>query len=282
MEAIEITEKDLDNFQRLLGEDLTDDLGRIFYRGIGVVDSEGNPLGAMTCELMNEDSCEENECRIRFLQSKNKEVFDVMHDYFTVNLVMEEGVSQSLYELADQKETEALSGVGFSREKKESDSLIVTLGQLAESKLAKTRKPPAYIDTLGTLSSLQYRDTLKQILFKGHNGIMEDISYLPKRWFDNGISACVISEERVSGLFLIRKTPSGMLIPALFFANGPGYRRNLFYMLKFTVQKAIQCYPSETPVMIVRQNEHIRALTDWIFPGQKGQEVFCGMRKEQK
>ncbi len=280
MEAIEIDGTDLGGFRQILGEDLSDDLKRLYYRGIGVEDDEGNPLGAMVCELMNADSEEETGSRICFLQSGSKEAFDVLHDYYRENTVEDEEVSESAYELADEEAAKALSEVGFSSERKESDNVVVTLGLLRNSKLVKTQKPPAHIRDIGSLSAPQYRNALKKILFRGHNGILEDIAYLPMNWFDTDISSCVVSGDLIPGLFLIRKTPSGMLIPALYFAYGADFKRNLLYMLTYSAQKAMQCYPPETPVLIMRKNAPIRGLSDKLIPGQKGAEVFCGMRKE--
>ena len=280
MKAIDIFEDDPSGFLPVLGEDLSDDLKRLYYRGIGVKDDEGKPLAAMVCELMNVDGDEETESRICFLQPGSKEAFDVLHGYYLENMVPEEEISGSAYELAEEEAAKALSGVGFSGERKESENVVVTLGQLQKSKLVKTQKPPAHIRDIGSLSVPQYRDALKKILFRGHNGILEDIAYLPMNWFDTDISSCVVSGDLIPGLFLIRKTPSGMLIPALYFAYGADFKRNLLYMLTYSAQKAMQCYPPETPVLIMRKNAPIRSLSDKLIPGQKGAEVFCGMRKE--
>ncbi|MBQ8945849.1 MAG: hypothetical protein IJ058_03450 [Lachnospiraceae bacterium] len=280
METVEISDSNLDNFLQILGEDLTDDLKRIYYRGIGVTDNDGNAIGALVCELVNSDSDDDKSSRIGFLKSGSKEIFDALHGYYQNNTVAEEEISDSCFELTDAAETKALSGVGFSCEKKESETVVITLGELADSKLAKVKKTPSHIGSIESLSILQYRDTVKQILFMGHNGVMEDIAYLPMNWFDGRVSSCVISGDLVTGLFLIRRTPSGVLIPALYSAFGLDSKKNLLYMLEYSLQKALQEYPSDTRVMIMRKNAYIRALTDKLIPGQQGIEVFCGTRKE--
>ena len=280
MEAIEISEDRRDSFLKILGEDLSEDMKRLYYRGIGVRDEEGNPVGAMVLELMNADSDEENEGRICFLHSGSQEIFDALQSFYLHNTVEEEEVAETVYELSDDSEIRALSEAGFSSEKKESESVCVTLGQLSDSKLAKGKKPPGHIRGLGSLSVLQYRSAMKQILFKGHSGVLEDIAYLPMGWFDLEVSSCVVSGDLIPGLFLIRKTPSGMLIPVLFYAYGPESKIDLYRMLEYSVQEAVRLYPPETPIMVIRKNPSIRALTDKLLPGLKGNEIYRGTRKE--
>jgi len=280
IETVEITENNLESFKRLLGEDLSADLVRLYYRGIGAADEEGNALGAMVCELLNADSDRDNSSRICFLKSGDKEVFDAMHSRYRDFTVKEEEVVESFYELPDESEAQALAGAGFSLEKKEGSTVILTLGELEDNKLARHKKVPDRIKSIESLSILEFRNAVKQILFKGHNGILEDIAYLPMSWFDSRVSACVRSENLVPGLFLVRKTPSGVLIPVLYSAYGAEYKENMLYMLVHSLKKAFEYYPPETPVMILRQNPAIRTLTDKLIPGVTGKETFSGSRME--
>ena len=117
-------------------------------------------------------------------------------------------------------------------------------------------------------------------MFNGKKGLLEDLAYLPMNWFDGRVSACAISGDKAPGLFLIRRTPSGILIPVLYFAYGSDSKKYLLYMLQYAIQTALQCYPPETPVMILRRTSSIKALSANLFPGHKGDEVFSGIRKE--
>ena len=281
METFEITEDNLDTFSDLLGEDLSDDIKRLYFRGIGVTDDEGNPLGALVCELQNADSEEERGSKICFLSSGSKEVFNEIDRLYKRHTVEMEEVLQSEYELTDEIEVGALREAGFSSKQTESETIILSLKDLASHKLARGKKPPDHVKSLGTLSILQYRDTIKQIIFMGHTGILEDIAYLPMHWFDVGISSCVMSGDRALGLFLIRRTPSGVLIPVFYSAYGAESKVNLLYMLQYTIREAIGTYPPETPVMVMRRNSFIRALTDRLLPDHAGAEVYYGTRKEK-
>ncbi len=280
METVEITENNLESFLPILGEDLSDDTKRLFFRGIGLTDENGNALGAMVLELLHGDNDEEDKgSRICFLNSGSKEGFDAINSFYRNNTVVEEEIRESTYELPEERETEALTRVGFSCEKKESATIVLTLGELSNSKFARA-KTPKHIKSIEQLTILQYRTAIKRILFKGHKGILDDIAYLPLNWFDSRISSCVISDNHAAGLFLIRRTPTGVLIPVLYCAFGSNSRKNLIYMLRHSLKKALLYYPPETQVMIIRKNKHIRALADKLFPGHRGMEVFSGMRKE--
>ncbi|MBR1669887.1 MAG: hypothetical protein IJ695_04240 [Butyrivibrio sp.] len=282
MKTIEISEDNMDLFQDLIGEDLSDDLKRIYYRGIGVTDDDGSAAGALICELLNADrEDEERYSRICFLKSGGSDAFDGLLGHYRDKTVEEEEIAGSEYELSDEAEAEALTGVGFSRNKKESEMISVTLDELSKLKIAQAKKIPGHIGSIEALSILQYRDAVKQILFKGHSGLLEDIPYLPMTWFDPAVSSCVISGDLVPGLFLIRRTPSGILMPSLYCAYGAEANKNLLYMLEFSLKKAIELYPPDTKVMVRRHNKVTRALTDKLLPDSIGEDIFYGKRKER-
>ena len=281
MKTFEITDDNMDSFLPILGEDRFEDLKRIYYRGIGVTDDNSDPVGVMVCELANADNEEDTRGRICFLKSKGKEIFEAINSYYTDCTVYDEMIAVSEYELSDESEAKELSEAGYSSEKKESDTIIFTLGEVMESRLGKLKKIPGYINNIGGLSILDFREAVKKILFKGHKGALEGIPYLPMNWFDDKISSCVMSDNLVPGLFLIRRNPSGTLLPVFYSAYGVDANKNLLYMLEYSFQKAVELYPPETRVLINRHNASTHALVDKLFPGHMGDQVFCGMRKEK-
>ncbi|MBQ7677940.1 MAG: hypothetical protein IJT32_06875, partial [Lachnospiraceae bacterium] len=80
--------------------------------------------------------------------------------------------------------------------------------------------------------------------------------------------------------FLVRRTPSGTLIPALLFAYGPEFQKNLGYMIRYSIMQALKSYPPKTVVMIPRITAAAKALTDKLLPNETGTEIFYGRRKE--
>ena len=281
MDVIEISEDNLETFLPLLGEDLSEDVKRVYYSGIGVVGQGGSAAGALVYDLLNSESEEDNRSRICLAKSESKEILDSLQDYYRNTSVTEDETVESFYELKDEADAKGLSEKGFSLEKREDDAINVTLRELAGTDLGKPRKLPEHVGSLEDLSVIDFRTAMKQILFKGHKGILEDIAYLPQNWFENSVSACLSSGGRNPGLFLIRKTPSGLLIPVLLFAYGPECKKDLLYMLRYSLQQALQKYPPETIVRISRKNTPTKALTDKLLPAMSGEEIFFGMRKEQ-
>lgn len=281
MDIIEISEENVEAFLPVLGEDLSEDVKRIYYNGIGATDEGGQPVGAFVYELVDAESEENTKSRICLARFGNAEVSGTLTDYYSRTATEENEVVESFYELAEESEAQALAGIGFSMEKKEDEILTITLEELNETSLGKKTRIPDHVGDIEDLSILQFRDAVKQILFKGHKGIMEDLPFLPKSWFDNKVSACVSSGDKTPGLFLVRRTPSGVLIPALLFAYGPEYQKNLVHMIRHSLQQALEIYPPETTVRISRKNAATRALTDKLLQGRLGAQIFFGTRKEK-
>ena len=281
MGVVEISDENRESFLPLLGDDLSADLKRVYYGGIGALDGGGQPVGAFVYELFDSESEEDTKSRICFLKSDSREITGSMESYYTQNSVREDEVVESFYELGDEMDAKAMTEFGFSFDKKEDDTITCTLSDIAKTEFGKKRKLPDHVGNIEDLSVIQFRDAVKDILFKGHEGASEDIPFLPKNWYDNSISACITSGGKIPGLFLVRRTPSGTLIPMLFFCFGPEFQKNLIYMLQYSVQKAIELYPLDTVVKISRINPATKALTDRFLPGRRGADVFFGTRKEQ-
>ena len=106
--------------------------------------------------------------------------------------------------------------------------------------------------------------------------------YLPKEWFDEKVSCCVMTDGLINGFLLVHRYPSGLLMPVFFYSAGADSRYNLLEMMRFSVHSASEEYPEDTPVLIRRRNESVRALTEKLFPGKQGKEVMKGERAEKE
>ncbi len=281
MDIVGITEENRDDFLPFLGEDIAEEIKRVYVNGLGAIDEEGRTVGAFIYELQNSESEEDTRGRICLIRSEGEEISESLEKYYSATSVNEDQIVESFYLLEEEAEARILTEAGFSFEKREDEILTVTLADLSASKLGKKKRIPGHVGNIEDLSVLQFRDAVKQILFKGHTGILEDIPYLPKSWFDGKVSACVSSGGKIPGLFLVRRTPTGILVPALLYAYGPESKVDVLYMLRYSVQQALQIYPPETKVVIHRKYASIRALTDNLLPNRSGEKIFFGMRKEQ-
>ena len=280
MKVCEINEENMDEFASILGQDIAADLERVFFRGLGVKNGDDEAVGALVYELIGSESDQGTKSFIRLLKSDSDEAFGLMEKAYSRAEFFEDEISQSFYEVSDEKSASEYGAVGFSVENRESDYLRITLGDLAGTEFAKKRKVPDHIKYLNELSHMEYRCAVKDFLAKGHKGMLEDLAYLPLSWFERDISVCSTADDRVDGLFLVRATPSGMLIPMLYSAFGPYYAKNLFYMLFKSIERAMDKYPPETPIVICRSKKASRDIMSKILPTARGDKVFCGVRQE--
>ncbi len=280
MEVLEISGENAEEFLPLLGPDITDDMKRVFYRGIGAKDDNDVPVGAIIFELIGSEGDEDTKSAIRFAVGKSDDINEAMQKSYKDDAVYDEDIAESFYEFTDETSADLCATGGFSKEKKESDIVRLTLEEVSKMEFAKKRKLPPHIDSISSLSVMQYRCAIKEFLFKGQKGSIEDLAYLPMTWFDGDVSTCSVSDGNVDGLFLVRATPSGVLAPVFFYACGPDYLKNLIFMLIKSIEKMLEKYPPETEVVVSRTKKASRELMAKLAPGLRGEEVFFGTRKE--
>lgn len=279
MSVVEISEENASDFMDFLDVDTADDLGRVFFRGIGLTDDSDNPEGAFVYELLDSDGDDDTKSNIKLFNGENDSAMQKLEEEYRKALDDDE-VVKSFYETSDDKTAAQLSGAGFSKEQGESKRLVFSLSELEKLPLKRTVNIPSYIMSISELSALQYRNAIKDFLFKGLKGSIEDLAYLPMSWFERSISSCVMSNGKVDGLLLVRKTPSGELHAMLFAAFGPDYVKNLGLMLVYSVNRALETYPPDTKVVINRHNDEVKALAKKLAPDQKGAIVWFGSRDE--
>ena len=127
MDVVEITEENLEDFASILGEDLSEDVKRVYYSGLGALDEEGRSVGALLYELFDSESEEDTRSRICLLKADDKEISDSLMDYYTTTSVSDEEITESFYETREEAEADTLSEKGFSIGKKQSDDIEITL-----------------------------------------------------------------------------------------------------------------------------------------------------------
>nr|MCR5157279.1 hypothetical protein [Butyrivibrio sp.] len=195
----------------------------------------------------------------------------------------EEGVCRTVFEMsmlpADLQKI--LSDNGFVLKEKESVDLIQPLDDVTGLKFAKKKTSPSYVKPISELDLLQFKRGVTNCMFSGRCGLEEDLPALPPEWFETDVSCCVITDEKVSSLFLVRKTKSGVLMPVLLFAQGMDADKYMLEMMRFSVNAAASKYPGDTKVLLRRHDGKTRKLTDYLFPGSKGKTVISGVRNEK-
>ncbi|MBO6215967.1 MAG: hypothetical protein J6N76_10650 [Lachnospiraceae bacterium] len=281
MKITNISQDNIEAYESLLGSDLSDDIDRDNFRGIGVTNDDDEVAGALVYELFNSDSTLDTRSIIRLAKYEDSESASLLFDHYKKASVDEDMISESVYEFTDEGLADAFSMSGFSKEKRESSCVSFKLSELAKTNFAKKRTLPKYINSLNNISLLQYRSAIKDFMFRGQKGILDDLPTLPRTWFDGDLSSVSISDDKVDGLFLIRTTPSKIIILVLYFAHGPDYTKNLAYMLINSLTSAMELYPPDTEIRVYRTKKASRDMVAKILPQARGKEVFFGRRKEK-
>lgn len=280
MEIMEIDEENVEEFSPLIDEDLADDIQRVFFRGIGVKDDDDVPVGALVYELYESESEEDTKSLIRLFKAEDEEVGRLLMEEYA-EFVKEDDIVESFYEVEDEAVAKKLKRFGFSLDSREGVEINFNVEYLSGLPIVNHLKNPSYIMSLKDISVLQFRSVIKECLFKGRKGLLEDLAYLPMKWFDMEVSACSVSDDKVDGMLLIRKTPSDMLYVLLYVAFGHRPEQKLYQMLLYSARMIVEHYPPETRIIINRYHENVRNLTQKIFPDQNGNKVYYGIRKEQ-
>ena len=277
MNIIESTKENADDFSELLSPDLAEDMKRQFYRGYGAVDESGGVHGAIIYELFGVDLGGDVTSRIRLLEGDSQDTRDELKKAYTDG-VAEKSISQSYYETPDVVMADDLVSIGFSKKEGEGRELVITLADVAKIPIDTGVKLPSYIVSLGDVSVIQYRNFVKKAILKGTKGSVDDLAYLSRNWFEKDVSSCSVTDSKIDGVFLFRKTPSGVLQAKLYVAYGPEYVRNLGYMMVKTIQSGLEHYPPDTKISIERHSKEVVAMTKRLLAASKGEDVFLGSK----
>jgi hypothetical protein len=281
VKLIEIDDDNVEEFSAFIDEDLQEQLNREFFRGIGAVDPSDTPVGALVYELKNLESEEDTKSRIRLLKAQSEEIEnEILTEY--AEAIKEDEVTESFYESPDDSLAEYLKANGFSLTRGEGMDLVITVDQIRSlTNILKGRSTPTYIKSLSEISALQFRTFVKECLFKGEKGLVEDLAYIPKSWFEQEVSTCVVTDDKVNGSLLIRRSAGGDLYAMLLTAFGADYQRNLALMMSFCANRVMELYPEDTKIVIRRHNSKVQKLTEKLFASSKGAEMYSGTRKEE-
>ena len=280
MELIDLTIEIAEEFSAFINEDMAENLGREFFYGIGVLDDDGSTRGAMIYELLNVEDQDNLKSRIYAFGGDGKDIKDMLMKEYE-SIIKAEGVVESFYESDDESLAKALKDRGFSKETSESLDIIVTIKDIKKviSKLNLNNIP----DNILLLSDVfvhQYREFANKCVDNGKYGLLEDLEFLSMDWFEENISSCLVVEDKVNGAFLIKKAPSNTLYALLYVAFGVENQKDLAFLMARTANRIVEDYPKDTKIVIRRHNDSVKKLTDSIFPGMKGEQVYVGQRSE--
>ncbi len=278
MEIIELNADNISDYEDIIDPDVAENIGREFYHGI-LAEDEGSPSGALIWEYKNLEEDADTEAEMVYIGAKSAETIKELVSEFS-DQASDEDVVFSFFEvsaLSDEAEKQ-LSEEGFEISKNEGRDLVLKVSDLGFL-ASKKKKIPEKIVGLSELMEIQFMQGVTNCLFHGKKGMIEDLEYIEKDWFDEEISSAVITDSKISGYFLVHRFPSGNLMPVLLTAMGPDANIDLLNMIRFSALKALENYPGDTTLIIRRHNDLVRALTKKLFGDRAGSEAVRGERR---
>jgi hypothetical protein len=254
---------------------------RVFYRGLAVREDDVDVIAAIVWRYKYiEDNVIDNEADIIWFMSKDSDAGDTLIKEY-INEIATEDVVRSYFEFADLSDDDKamFERNGFTITKQECMDLEIPVADVAATAFA-AKKAAGYVRSIEGLNEKQFKRGVTNCLFYNRKGILDDVAFLPKDWFDNQISACVVADDKVVGLFLLHKNAIGKLYVDLLFSSGAEYQIDMLNMIRFGIHACADKYPGETIAVVRRHSDETRELVSKLFPNVKGKEIFYGERRD--
>ncbi len=280
-----VSEIDSDNLAgsaALLGQETVQNLTRAYYSGLGVFEENENaPHSAMVWRTVNSECMGDTESELVFFSASDHEAGeDLLREY--TKYTSYSNIKRSFFECKALPELSErlLSESGFEITVKESRDIVVVLGEIPEEKFTKKRMV-RNVRLLKELSELQFKQGIFNCVFNDYTGLMEDLAFLPREWYEEDVSVCLLTDNKVDGLFLIRRTIGDELMPVLLFSTGIGSNTDVFEMLCAAYAAAAKKYPGDTRIRIRRENDKTMRMAAHYFPDISGERAVYGERNER-
>ncbi len=284
METVLITEDNLDEYEDILPQDIAENIGRENYSALAVLeDGDDTASGALVWEMKYlKDESKDTISELAYVTAEDLEAGEVLFSKYGQMVNRDEAQMSVLWlpseEAADKEDL--LEYAGFSLSEKEGRNMVVTVGDLSKLDIVKKTKLPSYIKELGTLMMRPFRRGIMNCIFHTKRELLEDLSTLPMEWYEPEVSCYVETDDKINGLLLVHKTPSGLLRLELMSAFGPDSRVDLLHMVRFSILQAVKLYPEDTRVILPRRDESAKKLSQYFFPKGQGVPSLYGERRE--
>ena len=284
MKSIDIDRYNIEGMRDLIPPDVAENIGRTWYRGL-VAGEEGNSAyrGILIWEYKNAGSDSmPTESEIVWASGDEQKTLDLLFSGYNERIAEEHTVRSGFEFSFPPPEDAARSffpGEGFSLKETESRDIFVTVQELSDLKLSN-KEVPFYIKAIDKLNTRQFRNGVVNCLYSGRKGLLEDMVWLSRDFFDQEVSACVVMDEKAQGFLLVHETASGVLVVEFLFANSVEGNKDVLEMVRFSIRAAARKFPPETKVLLRRHNPSVKALVDKLFPGKKGAAAISGERAE--
>ena len=148
------------------------------------------------------------------------------------------------------------------------EPLRLTLREIGNTDFFKNSKMPKDVGSINELDENQFRKGVMNCIFSGRKSIPSDLVNRPVEWFDGYVSSYAIEDEKIKGLFLVRKNEAEELELILLEYIGKDSSRQMISMLRDAFRTAFCLYPDSTVVVIPRNTPEAEGLSGKLFPGK--------------
>lgn len=282
METVELTQDNISEYVDFFGEDMAENIGRIYYCGLAVYDGEETKAG-LIWEYRNLDIKDECESHIVFFKATDTEAAGIVFGIYR-ELASQNGIRKTFFVIPakDSKlEKEVLKEEGFTVRLSESDHIIVKLSELSAMPLMEKRKIPDGIKPLEEITVRKFRQGIDRSVRSGHKGLCEDLEALTLGWFNQEVSCCYEKDDRVTAMLLFHKLPSEILSIQLMVCMDEDYGRILPGLMRKFIMTCEELYPPDTRILLNRHDEASFVLSEKLLPRGFGIPVYAGSREEK-
>ena len=280
----EITEENRTEYKEMVSDEVLSDLSRNCLKGLSGREEGSGGVRAVIIWMVkdHEDEHARAEAEILCFWTFDEAVGEELFHAFEKHIIADK-VSRISFEFDElgTRERDLLANSGFEIKEAESRDICVSVGELSGLKLGRKKIPP-YVKSISEISVMQFKTAIMASVFCGRYGILDDLPYLPMARYDQSISCCVITDDRVNGLLLVHKEEDGGFIVELLFAVQPDADINLLNMMKFSIDTAVRLCDREERVILRRHNKLTEALVKKLFPDKKGAVVIRGQKNDKQ
>ena len=276
-ELIRINEVNISQLAELVPAELRSNLGREYFRGLGIRDDDDTFRAALIWELKSlEDGNEPTRAEILCFAVSERSDGEMLLEAFEQD-IREDGVSIISIETESMEDVlkNILSDFGYTIKETEGRDIVVSVSELKRLRLGK-RNIPDYIRSISDITSIQFKAAVMSAVFHGRYGLLDDLPFVPMTRFDPDLSSCVITDEKVTGLLLIHRTLNGTYIVELLFALQPDANINLLNMIRYSIRAADEFLSMDDRVILRVHNRSTGLLVKKLFPNKRGDRVIKG------
>lgn len=270
MDIIILNDKNIAAYEKYIPADIAENIGRTGYYGIA---KEQSIL------VWKQSILTEKGVMLYYKAYDAKQAEILLAEY--EDRLTSAGIAKSELYLPENLgiiEREALTGKGYVLCDEEGKTLYTTVSYMSALPIAARCELPDTIVNVGTLNIRQFYQGIRS---RKKTAFLEDAEMLSPAWFDQKLSCCVLIEGKVCGYLLVHRLPSGVLRPEMLYIISPAAKRNILDMIRYAIFRAQDLSEGDTGVAIPRFSENVKALTDKLLPGMRGEAVITAGRKLQ-